>query len=104
MRGAASGVRALVSGGVTLSGGFVRQVSAGAVRAAGINNLAAAAAVVAGGRNPWPAIPAMALGPNLVVTASIACLVARQMAGKSGRFGVFRYSAVGALLLPVQRG
>lgn len=102
MLAAAAGLRALLVGGIAVTGGFVRQVTVGALLAAGINNLAAAAAWVPAGQGPWPGILAMALGPNLLVTGSIASLIARQVAGASGRFSVVRYSLVGALLLPAQ--
>jgi arsenical pump membrane protein len=101
---AASAIRAFLGTGWLLHGGFLRDVVSGSLLAAAVNNLPAAAAVTAPGATArWAAVLAMAIGPNLLLTGSVATLICRRMArtGHAGfRTGVF--TVVGAALLPAQ--
>jgi Na+/H+ antiporter NhaD/arsenite permease-like protein len=67
-------------------------------------NLPAAAAMVpAGPEGLWAAILAATIGPNLLVTGSVATLIARRIARDGGAgLGAGRFSAVGAVLVPAQ--
>ena len=100
----ASAIRALLGGGLTLHGGFVAQVVAGSLLAAGANNLPAAAALqTATNGVPWPAIWSMAMGPNLLVTGSVATIICRRSALDNGvRFESRTFSVLGAAMLPLQ--
>ena len=100
----ASAIRALLGGGLTLRGGFGAQFLVGSLLAAGVNNLPAAAAVrTATAGVPWAAIWAMAIGPNLLVTGSIASIICRRIALDLGvRFESGTYSVLGAAMLPFQ--
>ena len=70
---AATAIRALLGGGLTLPGGFAEQFLAGSLLAGAVNNLPAAAAVHAvGATGRWAAISAMAMGPNIFLTGSVA--------------------------------
>lgn len=100
----ASAIRSLLSGGLTLHDGFVAQFVVGSLLAAGVNNLPAAAAVqTAATAVPWAAIWAMAMGPNLLVTGSIASLICRRSALDLGvSFESWTFSVLGAAMLPLQ--
>ena len=100
----ASAIRDLLRGGLTLHGGFVAQFAVGSLLAAGANNLPAAAAVnTAAGGVPWAAIWSMAIGPNLLVTGSVASIICRRIALSHGvRFGLVTFSLLGTLMLPIQ--
>ena len=100
----ASAIRALLGGGLTLHGGFVAQVFVGSLLAAGVNNLPAAAAVqTAANGVPWAAIWSMAMGPNLLVTGSVASIICRRTALDHGvRFESGTFSLLGAAMLPLQ--
>jgi arsenical pump membrane protein len=100
----ASAIRALLGGGLTLHGGFVEQFAVGSLLAAGANNLPAAAAVNSAASGvPWAAIWAMAMGPNLLVTGSVASIICRRIAlGHGVRFGSITFSLLGAVMLPIQ--
>ena len=100
----ASGLRAFLTGGITLPGGFALQTATGGALASVFNNLPAAALVHAGtGAGPWPAILAMGAGSNLLITGSVATVICRRLAREGGaRFSVARLSAVGLVLLPAQ--
>jgi len=100
----ASAIRALLGGGLTLHGGFVAQVVVGSLLAAGANNLPAAAAVqTAANGVPWAAIWSLAMGPNLLVTGSVASIICRRGALDYGvRFESVTFSVLGAVLLPLQ--
>lgn len=100
----ASAIRALLGGGMTLHGGFVAQFAAGSLLAAGANNLPAAAAVTTGPSGvPWAAILSMAMGPNLLVTGSVASIICRRIAlGYGVPFRSLTFSLLGALMLPLQ--
>jgi arsenical pump membrane protein len=102
----ASAIRGVIAGGISLHGPFLEQVTAGSMLAAGLNNLPAAAAVrSAGPAGSWAAILAMGLGPNLLLTGSVATLISRRLArggGASLRAG--RFTVLGGVLLPLQLG
>ena len=100
----ASAIRALLGGGLTLHGSFVAQFAAGTLFAAVANNLPAAAAVAIPSLEvPWAAILAMAMGPNLLITGSIASIICRRIALDLGvRFESGTFSALGAAMLPLQ--
>jgi len=100
----ASSIRALLAGGLALHGGFVAQFAVGSLLAAAVNNLPAAAAVqTAGSGVPWAAIWSMAMGPNLLVTGSVASIICRRIALDHGvRFESLRFSVLGAVMLPLQ--
>jgi arsenical pump membrane protein len=97
-------IRALLGRGLLLHGGFVAQFVAGSLLAAGANNLPAAAAVGIPTLDvPWAAILAMAMGPNLLITGSIASIICRRIALDLGvRFESGTFSALGAVMLPLQ--
>jgi Na+/H+ antiporter NhaD/arsenite permease-like protein len=101
---AASAIRALLGTALVLTGGPIQQIAAGSLLAAGVNNLPAAAAVHAvGATGHWIAVLAMALGPNLLLTGSVASLICRQMAHEGqARFGVGTFTMLGTALLPIQ--
>jgi Na+/H+ antiporter NhaD/arsenite permease-like protein len=100
----ASGLRAFLSGGLTLPGGFAVQTAAGGLLASAFNNLPAAALVHAGsGSGHWPAILAMGAGSNLLITRSVATVICRRLAREGGApFSVWRLTVVGVVLLPAQ--
>jgi Na+/H+ antiporter NhaD/arsenite permease-like protein len=100
----ASAIRALLGRGLMLHGGFVAQFVVGSLLAAGANNLPAAAAVGIPALDvPWAAILAMAMGPNLLITGSIASIICRRSALDLGvRFESGTFSALGAAMLPLQ--
>ena len=100
----ASAIRALLGGALTLQGGFVTQFVVGSLLAAGVNNLPAAAAVgTPASVVPWAAIWAMAMGPNLLITGSIATIICRRIALDLGvRFESGTFSVLGAAMLPFQ--
>jgi Na+/H+ antiporter NhaD/arsenite permease-like protein len=101
---AASAIRALLGAGLTLHGTFFDQVAAGSVLASTVNNLPAAAAVRAvGSVGRWAAIMAMAVGPNLFITGSVATLICRRLASDGGaRLTAPAFSAIGLGLAPMQ--
>jgi arsenical pump membrane protein len=101
---AASAIRALLGAGVTFQGTFLDQVTAGSLLASAVNNLPAAAAVRAiGSPGRWAAIVAMAIGPNLLITGSVATLICRRMARDAGAtLSAWRFSAIGLGLMPIQ--
>lgn len=100
----ASAIRALLRGGLVLHGGFTIEFVAGSLLAAGANNLPAAAAVrTPSGWVPWAVIWAMAIGPNLLVTGSVATMICRRTALDVGaRFEAWLFSLLGAAMLPLQ--
>lgn len=100
----ATGIRALLGAAIVLRGGFARQAVIGTVLAAGVNNLPAAAAVHAIGNSaPWAAILSMAIGPNLLLTGSVATLICRRIARDGGvKFGAARFSLLGIAVVPLQ--
>jgi Na+/H+ antiporter NhaD/arsenite permease-like protein len=100
----ATAIRALLGAELVLHGGFARQAAIGTLLAAGVNNLPAAAAIhVVGTSGPWAAILAMAIGPNVMLTGSVATLVCRRIARDDGvRLGAARLSLLGIALVPLQ--
>lgn len=100
----ATAIRSLLGAELILQGGFARQAAIGILLAAGVNNLPAAAAVHAiGNSGPWAAILAMAIGPNVVLTGSVATLICRRIARDDGvRLGAARLSLIGIALVPLQ--
>jgi len=57
----------------------------------------------AGPGAPWAAILATTIGPDLVITGSVATLIARRIARDSGaHFSARRFSAIGIVLVPLQ--
>lgn len=100
----ASSIRALLAGGLALHGGFLAQFAVGSLLAAAVNNLPAAAAVQTSASGvPWAAILSMAMGPNLLVTGSVASIICRRSALDHGvRFESVAFSVLGAIMLPVQ--
>jgi len=100
----ASAVRALLGPGLPLHGSFSAQLADGTILACAVGNLPAAAAMVpAGPEGLWAAILAVTLGPNLLITGSVATLIARRIARDGGAgLGAWRFSAVGAALVPAQ--
>lgn len=100
----ASAIRALLGAGLTLHGGLPMQFVLGSLLAAGVNNLPAAAAVgTPTAAVPWAAIWAMALGPNLLITGSVATIICRRVSRDLGvRFESGTFSILGAAMLPFQ--
>jgi arsenical pump membrane protein len=100
----ASAVRALLGPGLPLHGSFSAQLADGTILACAVGNLPAAAAMVpAGPEGLWAAILAATIGPNLLITGSVATLIARRIARDGGAgLGAWRFSAVGAALVPAQ--
>ena len=104
MIAAASAIRAILAAGITLRGALAVQLAAGSALASAVNNLPAAAALhPAGTAGLWAAILATAIGPGLLLTGSVATLICRRIARDAGAFlGALQFTAVGALLVPVQ--
>jgi arsenical pump membrane protein len=100
----ASAIRALLGPGLALHDGFTGQLAGGTMLACAAGNLPAAAAMVpAGPEGLWAAILAATIGQNLLVTGSVATLIARRIARDGGAgLGAGRFSAVGAVLVPAQ--
>jgi len=100
----ASGVRTLLGAGLVLHGSFARQLGEGTALASMANNLPAAAAIVPDTRGAfWAAILATTIGPNLLITGSVATLICRRIAREGGaRLSALRLSAIGLLLVPAQ--
>ena len=81
----ASGVRALLGTGLALHGSFPGQLAAAVMLACAASNLPAAAAILpAGPPGLWAAVLATAVGPNLLITGSVATLIARRIARDGG--------------------
>jgi arsenical pump membrane protein len=101
---AASAIRALTGTALALHGSFTGQLAAGSALAAAASNLPAAAAIQpAGTAGLWAAILATTIGPNLLITGSVATLICRRIARDGGaRLGILQFSATGAALLPAQ--
>jgi Na+/H+ antiporter NhaD/arsenite permease-like protein len=101
---AAAAIRDLLLTGVVLRGSFIEQVAFGSVFGAAANNLPAAAAVhVTGPTGLWAAVLAMSIGPNLLITGSVATLICRRIARDSGvTLDARTFMALGVLLVPIQ--
>lgn len=100
----ASAIRALLGTGLIMHGGFADQAGLGAMLAAGVNNLPAAAAIHAvGPAGRWAAILSMAIGPNLLITGSMATLICRRIARDGGvALDAARFSLLGLTVVPLQ--
>lgn len=100
----AAAIRALLGPGLTLPGSFTGQLTTGALLAAAINNLPAAAAIVPHGtQGLWPAILATAIGPDLLVTGSVATLITRRITRDSNaKLSAWQFSTIGLMLIPAQ--
>jgi arsenical pump membrane protein len=100
----ASGIRALLGAGLALHGSFTGQLAGGAMLACAASNLPAAAAILpAGAPGLWAAILATTIGPNLLITGSVATLITRRIARDAGaRFSAWQFSAIGIALVPAQ--
>lgn len=103
---AASAIRALLAQGVALHTSFAGQLAGSAALAAGLNNLPAAAALhPVGPAGLWAAILAAAIGPDLLITGSVATLICRRIARQAGAtLSAWKFTAIGAALVPVQLG
>jgi Na+/H+ antiporter NhaD/arsenite permease-like protein len=102
---AASAIRALLGAvPLQLGSGMLRAAGVTAVVAAAVNNLPAAAAVAPSGtRAAWVAVLALAIGPNLLVTGSVATLIARQLArSQMASLPSLMFTLVGIAAVPVQ--
>jgi Na+/H+ antiporter NhaD/arsenite permease-like protein len=101
---AASAIRALLGRGIAVHASFSGQVAVDAALAAGLNNLPAASALHPGGPAAlWAAILATTVGPNLLISGSVATLICRRIACGAGvRLGTWRFTAIGSVLVPAQ--
>jgi arsenical pump membrane protein len=100
----ASAIRTLLGTGLALHGSFTSQLARGAMLACAANNLPAAAAILpAGAMGLWAAILATTIGPNLLITGSVATLITRRIARDAGaRLTGWQFSAIGGALVPAQ--
>ncbi len=100
----ASGVRALLGTGLALHGSFPGQLAEAALLACAAGNLPAAAAILPAGRpGLWAVILATTIGPNLLITGSVATLIARRIARDGGAsLTAWRLTALGSALVPAQ--
>jgi Na+/H+ antiporter NhaD/arsenite permease-like protein len=81
----ATGIRALLGTSLALHGSFTSQLAHGTILACVASNLPAAAAILpAGARGLWAAILASTIGPNLLITGSVATLISRRIARDAG--------------------
>ena len=87
-----------------LHGSFAGQLAGGAALAAGLNNLPAAAALhPAGPPGLWAAILATTIGPDLLITGSVATLICRRIARDAGAaLSAWQFTAIGSALIPAQ--
>jgi Na+/H+ antiporter NhaD/arsenite permease-like protein len=101
---AATSIRALLGGGVTLAGGTLRRLAGASLLAAVVDNLPAAASLHPSAAGiPWAAVLGLALGPDLVLTGSLATLISRRLARDRGAgFSAGWFMALGWVLLPAQ--
>src|SRR6266566_1331935 len=96
MAGIAAAIRALLGTGLVLHGTLVGQLAAGSA-------LAAAAVLPASTPGLWAAILATTIGPNLLLTGSVATLISRRIARDAGaRLGAWQFTATGLALVPAQ--
>ena len=100
----ASAIRAILADGLTPRGGTTAQLALGAAIAAAVSNLPAAAALhPAGAPALWAAILATTIGPNLIITGSVATVICRRITRDAGAvFKAWQFSAAGSALLPAQ--
>lgn len=100
----ASGIRALLGTSLVLHGSFISQLAKGSALASAANNLPAAAAMMPTDMTGlWAAILAATIGPNLLITGSVATLISRRIARNGGaRLSAWKFSAIGLALVPAQ--
>jgi arsenical pump membrane protein len=100
----AAGIRALLGSALALHGSVVSQLAHASAIASVAGNLPAAATLLPGGTTAlWPAVLATTIGPNLLITGSVATLISRRIATGAGvRFSAWRFSVIGLILVPVQ--
>ena len=100
----ASGIRGLIGTGLALHGSFAGQLGEGTLLACAASNLPAAAALLpAGAPGLWAAILATTVGPNLLITGSVATLITRRIARDGGATLTARQlSLIGLALVPAQ--
>jgi arsenical pump membrane protein len=100
----ASGIRALLGTGLVFHGSFASQLTDGTALAAAADNLPAATAILpASTPGLWAAILATTIGPNLLITGSVATLITRRIARDAGaRLSAWQFSAIGLALVPAQ--
>ncbi len=104
MFAAASAIRAILAGGLTLRGGLAAQLIAVSALACAASNLPAAAALrPAGMAGLWAAILATAIGPGLLLTGSVATLICRRIARDASTvLSAWQFTAIGSVLVPAQ--
>jgi Na+/H+ antiporter NhaD/arsenite permease-like protein len=102
----ASSLRALIPGGLGVGAGFWSAAFGASTLAAVANNLPAAAAVHATTSTAtWGVIAGLAIGPNLLLTGSVAAVIVRRMARESGvDLPIRTFTLVGLALVPIQLG
>ena len=100
----ASGIRGLLGTGLALHGSFTSQLTEATVLASATSNLPAAAALLpAGTPGLWAAILATTIGPNLLITGSVATLITRRIARDGGAtLTAWQLSVIGLALVPAQ--
>jgi arsenical pump membrane protein len=100
----ASAIRALLGTSLVLHGSSASQLAAGSALAAAASNLPAAAAILPAGQpGLWAAILATTIGPNLLLTGSVATLIGRRIARDSGlNVNAWQFTAAGLALVPAQ--
>jgi Na+/H+ antiporter NhaD/arsenite permease-like protein len=102
----ASSLRALVPTGITIGTGYWSAAVGASTLAAAVNNLPAAAAVhVTSPAAAWGAVAGLAIGPNLLLTGSVASVIVRRMAREGGvEMNLRTFTLVGFVLVPAQLG
>jgi Na+/H+ antiporter NhaD/arsenite permease-like protein len=100
----ASSLRTLVSDGIGVGTGFWSAALRTSTLAAVVNNLPAAAAVhVTGPAATWGAVAGLAIGPNLLLTGSVASVIVRRITREGGAaLSVRTFTLVGFGLVPAQ--
>lgn len=102
----ASSLHALIPSGIGAAKGFWSAAFRASVLAAAANNLPAAAAVhPTTSAATWGVIAGLAIGPNLLLTGSVASVIVRRMARDGGvDLSVRTFTLVGLALVPAQLG
>jgi Na+/H+ antiporter NhaD/arsenite permease-like protein len=100
----ASSLRALVPNGIGFGTGYWSAALGTSTLAAAMNNLPAASAVhVTTPATAWGAIAGLAIGPNLMLTGSVASVIVRRMAREGGvEMRLRTFTLVGFGLVPAQ--
>ena len=100
----ASSLRALVPYGIGVGAGFWSAAVGTSTLAAAMNNLPAAAAIhVTTPAAAWGAVAGLAIGPNLLLTGSVASVIVRRMAREGGvDLNLRTFTLVGLGLVPAQ--